>query len=80
MVIDDVDSLYANRNGIRLLKCLCQTEPEKSVAWQSASRSLEREGVARVLAATEGSILDSSDYDLELRADKAFEDEPWSSE
>ena len=30
VVIDDVDSLYADRNGVRLLKCLCQTEPEKS--------------------------------------------------
>ena len=26
VVIDDVDALYADRNGIRLLKCLCQTE------------------------------------------------------
>ena len=39
VVIDDVDSLYADRNGVRLLKCLCQTEPEKSLAWQSAASS-----------------------------------------
>ena len=47
VVIDDVDSLYADKNGIRLLKCLCQTEEEKNVAWQSAARSLEREGIPR---------------------------------
>lgn len=47
VVIDDVDSLYADRNGVRLLKCLCQTETEKSVAWHSTSRSLEREGIPR---------------------------------
>ena len=47
VVIDDVDSLYADRNGIRLLKCLCQTEEEKAVAWHSAARSLEREGIPR---------------------------------
>jgi hypothetical protein len=47
VVIDDVDSLYADKNGIRLLKCLCQTEEEKNVAWHSAARSLEREGIPR---------------------------------
>lgn len=35
IVIDDVDSLYANASGIRLLKCLCQTEPVKRVSWIS---------------------------------------------
>jgi hypothetical protein len=47
VVIDDVDSLYADKNGIRLLKCLCQTEEEKAVAWHSAARSVEREGIPR---------------------------------
>jgi hypothetical protein len=47
VVIDDVDSLYADKNGVRLLKCLCQTEEEKAVAWHSAARSLEREGIPR---------------------------------
>jgi hypothetical protein len=47
VVIDDVDSLYADRHGIRLLKCLCQTEEGKTVAWQSAARALEREGIPR---------------------------------
>ena len=35
VVIDDVDALYADRSGVRLLKCLCQTEEAKSVAWHS---------------------------------------------
>ena len=47
VVIDDVDSLYSDRNGIRLLKCLCQTEEEKTVAWHSATRSLEKAGIPR---------------------------------
>ena len=42
VVIDDVDALYADRSGVRLLKCLCQTEEEKAVAWHSDARSLER--------------------------------------
>ena len=45
VVIDDVDSLYADRSGVRLLKCLCQTEDDKTVAWHSDARSLERQRI-----------------------------------
>src|SRR4051794_27788958 len=47
VVIDDVDALYADRSGVRLLKCLCQTEEERSVAWHTDARSLERQGIPR---------------------------------
>ena len=47
VVIDDVDALYADRSGVRLLKCLCQTEEEKAVAWHSDARSLERQRIPR---------------------------------
>jgi hypothetical protein len=47
IVIDDVDGLYGDRSGVRLLKCLCQTEEEKAVAWHSDARSLERQGIPR---------------------------------
>jgi hypothetical protein len=47
VVIDDVDALYADRSGVRLLKCLCQTEEEKAVAWHPDARSLERQGIPR---------------------------------
>ncbi len=47
VVIDDVDALYADRSGVRLLKCLCQTEEEKSLAWHSDARTLERQGIPR---------------------------------
>jgi hypothetical protein len=47
VVIDDVDALYADRSGVRLLKCLCQTEAEKTVAWHSDARGLERQGIPR---------------------------------
>jgi hypothetical protein len=47
VVIDHVDALYADRSGVRLLKCLCQTEEEKAVAWHSDARSLERQGIPR---------------------------------
>jgi hypothetical protein len=32
VVIDDVDALQTARAAIRLLKCLCQTDPIKTVA------------------------------------------------
>ncbi|TWU59637.1 hypothetical protein [Crateriforma conspicua] len=35
VVIDDVDSLYSNKAAVRLLKCLCQTDERKSVAWHT---------------------------------------------
>ena len=37
VVIDDVDSLYADRAAVRLLKGLCQTEARKTVAWESST-------------------------------------------
>ncbi len=48
VVIDDVDALYADRSGVRLLKCLCQTEEEKSVAWHSDAQPGEAQHPARV--------------------------------
>jgi hypothetical protein len=47
VVIDDVDSLYASPAGLRLLKCLCQTDEKKRVAWQSAAAQLEKEDIPR---------------------------------
>lgn len=47
VVIDDVDSLSRNKDGINLLKCLCQTEPERTVAWLSATRQLAEDKVPR---------------------------------
>ncbi len=42
IVLDDVDGLYADRQGIRLLKALGQTERTKTLSWQSAAPTLER--------------------------------------
>ena len=36
LVLDDIDGLYADRSGVRLLKALCQTEPVKTLGLQSA--------------------------------------------
>jgi hypothetical protein len=50
LVIDDVDSFYSDRNLVRLLKCLCETEEAKTLAWHTDAAGLEREGVPREFA------------------------------
>ena len=45
VVLDDVDSLYVSRDGIRLLKCLTQTELQKSVSWYTDAATLVREEI-----------------------------------
>lgn len=52
IVLDDVDGLYAEPAGIRLLKCLCQTDPVKTVYWQTDARSLKEEGIPRSYTTT----------------------------
>jgi hypothetical protein len=47
VVLDDVDSLYADRDGVRLLKSLAQTDPTKTVAWHSEARALQRDAIPR---------------------------------
>ena len=62
VVIDDVDSLYADKAGIRLLKCLCQTEEEKTVAWHTDARSLERHGIPREFTTKSRVIIICNDW------------------
>ncbi|HKM52563.1 MAG TPA: hypothetical protein VJY33_04075 [Isosphaeraceae bacterium] len=62
VVIDDVDALYADRSGVRLLKCLCQTEEEKAVAWHSDARSLERQGIPREFTTRSRVVIISNDW------------------
>src|SRR5258708_20881881 len=62
IVIDDVDALYSDRSGVRLLKSLCQTEEEKTVSWHSDARTLERQGIPREFATTSRVIIISNDW------------------
>ena len=45
IVLDDVDGLYHDRNGIRLLKTLCQTEMVKALNWQTEAKSLVKRDI-----------------------------------
>jgi hypothetical protein len=62
VVIDDVDGLYSDRSGVRLLKCLCQTEEEKAVAWHSDARSLERQNIPREFTTRSRVVIISNDW------------------
>jgi hypothetical protein len=52
IVLDDVDGLYTDRAGIRLLKALGQTERTKTLSWQSDAPTLERRGIPRQFTTT----------------------------
>ena len=62
VVIDDVDALYADRSGVRMLKCLCQTEEEKAVAWHTDARSLERQGIPREFTTRSRVVIISNEW------------------
>jgi hypothetical protein len=70
LVLDDVDGLYADRSGIRLLKALCQTEPRKTLSWHTATPILMRRGVLRCFTTTSHLALIGNDWKT-LNADVA---------
>lgn len=45
IILDDIDGLARDRQGVRLLKALCQTDREKTVSWFTHSSALERLGI-----------------------------------
>jgi hypothetical protein len=70
IVLDDVDGLYADRLGIRLLKALGQTERTKILSWQTAAPTLARSGIPRQFSTTSRVALVGNDWKT-LNADVA---------
>jgi hypothetical protein len=70
LVLDDVDGLYADRSGIRLLKALCQTESTKTLSWHTATPILKRQGVPPQFTTTSRVALIGNDWKT-LNADVA---------
>src|SRR6266849_383530 len=70
LVLDDVDGLYADRSGIRLLKALCQTEPRKTLNWHTATPILQRRSVPAQFTTTSRVALVGNDWKT-LNADVA---------
>jgi hypothetical protein len=70
LVLDDVDGLYADRSGIRLLKALCQSEPVKTLGWHTATPILELRDVPHQFTTTSRVALVGNDWKT-LNADVA---------
>lgn len=62
LVIDDVDALHNNRDAVRLLKSLCQTDQEKTISWNSRTRQLEELGVPPQFTTTSTTAIVANDW------------------
>jgi hypothetical protein len=62
VVIDDVDSLYSDRSAVRLIKCVCQTDPVKRVAWESRAVGRDAADVPREFVTTSRVIIIANDW------------------
>lgn len=74
IVIDDVDSLSTDKSGTRLLKNLCQSEPEKRVSWHTAAKGLEKQQIPREFVTTSRVVIISNDWRSTNRNTAAVED------
>ena len=74
MVLDDVDGLYASREGIRLLKCLTQTELQKSVSWHTDAATLAREQIPQQFPTTSRVAIITNEWHTLNRNVAALED------
>lgn len=62
IVVDDVDDLHRDRGAIRLLKALCQTDREKAISWNSASRQLDQLEIPRHFRTTSKTAIVANDW------------------
>jgi hypothetical protein len=74
VVLDDLDGLYASGDGIRLLKCLTQTEPQKSVSWYTDAATLAREQIPRQFRTTSRVAIITNEWKTLNRNVAALED------
>ena len=62
VLIDDVDSLHRDRDAVRLLKSLCQSDPVKTVSWNSDSRTLVKNNIPRHFSTTSKVAIIANDW------------------
>ena len=74
VVLDDLDGLYASRDGIRLLKSLTQSEPHKSVSWYTDAATLAREQIPRGFRTTSRVAIITNEWKTLNRNVAALED------
>ena len=74
VVLDDLDGLYASRDGVRLLKCLTQSEPVKRVSWHTDAPSLLRDEIPQKFTTTSRVVIITNDWKTLNRDVAALQD------
>lgn len=74
IVLDDVDDLYRQGPGIKLLKALCQSDTPRTVQWQTQARELDRRNVPREFSTTSPVALIANDWQSQNPNVRAIED------
>ena len=62
VVIDDVDSLYSNKAAVRMLKCLCQTDAKKHVAWETGAVGRDSDDIPREFETTSRVVIIANEW------------------
>jgi len=74
VILDDLDGLYASRDGIRLLKCLTQSESLKRVSWHTEAPTLLREQIPQEFSTTSQVAIITNDWQTLNRDVAALQD------
>jgi hypothetical protein len=74
VLIDDVDSLYRDRDAVRLLKCLCQTDPVRTISWNSDARTLVKKNIPSQFQTTSKVAIVANDWQHRNKDVLALED------
>ena len=62
VLIDDVDSLYRDRAAVRLLKCVCQSDPVRTISWNSDARTLVKKNIPSQFQTTSKVAIVANDW------------------
>src|SRR5262249_55160981 len=74
VVLYDLDGLYASRDGVRLLKCLTQSEPVKRLSWHTDAPSLARDEIPQQFTTTSRVAIITNDWKTLNRDVAALQD------
>jgi hypothetical protein len=74
VILDDLDGLYACRDGVRLLKCLTQSEPSKRVSWHTDAPTLRRDDIPQEFSTTSRVALITNEWQTLNREVAALQD------
>jgi hypothetical protein len=74
IVLDDVDGLYRDPKGVRLLKCLCQSDFRKTVSWHTDAKTLDTRGIPKSFSTTSRVAVVANEWTTRDRNVAALED------